>query len=134
MPKCPKSGLSPYHIGWDLFTPPPGEAERMDCRVCGAGMDAARGLTGPTGFAEAMARRGHLHDRFTCPNSGEPWHREALALRQAMEDTPSRRVRALMGEDLDELLAAHAASRRNTIECVEGPDGRNTSENHKEAG
>jgi len=106
----------------------------MDCRVCGAGMDAARGLTGPTGFAEAMARRGHLHDRFTCPNSGEPWHREALALRQAMEDTPSRRVRALMGEDLDELLAAHAASRRNTIECVEGPDGRNTSENHKEAG
>lgn len=130
------SSLSPYHIGWDLFTPSPGEVERMNCCVCGAGMDVERGLTGPTHFAEAMAQRGHKHDRFTCPNSGEPWHRDALKLREAMKDTPSKRVRGLISEDLDELLAAHA-SRLYRVKCAEGPDGpdgpdgRNTSDKEK---
>jgi hypothetical protein len=120
------SSLSPYHIGWDLFTPPPGDMDGMGCRVCGAAMDAERGLTGPTGFAEAAARRGHPHDWFTCPNSGAPWHREALALRQAMEGTPSRRVRALMGLDLYELLAAHQPCR----ECAR-PAAPDTTEDHQ---
>ena len=67
-------------------------------------MRRAESQTGPTSTAEAIAGRGHLHDLFTCEQSGNDWHEAALQLTLAIAATPSPRVRALMKQDLEDLL------------------------------
>lgn len=52
----------------------PGEIDELACSVCGEMMEVQRGVNGPTGFAEAMAKKKHLHDSFTCPFREEMWH------------------------------------------------------------
>lgn len=78
-----------YRKGWDCFSAVPGEFEELSCRVCGEKLDVRRNVEGPTSSVEAMAGRKHLHDSFTCKNSNEKWHRQALSLFKLAEDTPS---------------------------------------------
>ena len=73
-----------------IFTPNPGEYKDVSCGVCGRIMDVKRDVFGATGFAEGMSRSGHKHDRFTCPDRDEKWHKQALKLFQMAEDTPSK--------------------------------------------
>lgn len=96
------------HKGYDVFFTEPGTASSVRCGVCGRTLTAQRDRLGPTSTAEGMAGRRRRHDLFQCPHTEEPWHREALALVQAIEETPSRRVAGLMKQDLAELLAAHS--------------------------
>jgi hypothetical protein len=63
-----------------------------------------RNTYGPTCFAEAVAGKSRHHDRFCCRHTQEAWHRQALELLLSLEKTPSKRVKALIRMDLDDLL------------------------------
>lgn len=95
------------HKGIDSFDYNPGEVKEMRCIACGSLCEVDRNVTGPTGFAEAMGKKGHLHDHFYCPNADQDWHDLAVRLVKAMEETPSKRLRSLMQEDLKDLLEMH---------------------------
>jgi hypothetical protein len=90
--------------GYDLFYTEPDSELEMRCQVCGTICDVVRSVTGPTSMAEAMAKRGHWHDVFSCPHSSEPWHEQALQLVIAIEESPSKRLIALMRQDLEDIL------------------------------
>lgn len=95
------------HKGIDTFDHRPGEIKMMWCRACGSVCEVERNKVGPTGLAEAMGQRGHLHDHFYCANSGAAWHDQAVQMIEAMKDSPSPRIRQMMQKDLDTLLIKH---------------------------
>ena len=104
------------HAGWEFFTSEPGRHAILYCRVCGEAMTASRNVIGPTGWAHAMAIRagqakGRLHDAFHCELAGEPWHRQALALRLEAEQTPNRQVADLLTAEADEVVRTQAATK-----------------------
>jgi hypothetical protein len=79
----------------------------MHCAVCGIECLVRRNVDGPTGFVMAMAKQTRLHDVFTCPHRDEKWHKQAARLYQAIQDTPSPRLAALIRLDLEDVLKAH---------------------------
>jgi hypothetical protein len=93
--------------GYDVFFEIPGTVSTRSCQVCGVVCNVERNRVGPTGWATAVAKAEMIHDYFYCPHSGQSWHEQALALVQAIENTPSKRVAALMQQDLTELLDEH---------------------------
>ena len=93
--------------GYDTFYETPGTVDRRICQVCGTVCLVRRNQIGPTSWAGAMANAETAHDYFFCPHSKEPWHEQAVALLQAIENTPSKRIAALMQEDLVDLLTEH---------------------------
>jgi len=93
--------------GYDVFFEAPGMVDKRSCQVCGAECYVKRDQIGPTSWASAVTKADVPHDHFYCPHSGQPWHEQALALIQAIESTPSKRVAALMQQDLVELRTGH---------------------------
>jgi hypothetical protein len=85
----------------------PGTVENIHCDVCGAVCDVRRDVDTYTCMAAAMAKKSVRADVFTCPRQEESWHKQAVQLVDAIAETPSRRIAALMKLDLDDLLAAH---------------------------
>lgn len=81
-----------------------GTVEERWCGVCGTKCAVLRNESGPTCFSEAVARRGHPHDTFSCPYYGAEWHMKTSRLIKEWRDTNSKRLRALIELDLDELL------------------------------
>ena len=61
--------------------PDPGEVKKVECGICGMQMNVERNVYGHTGFAEAMGKYRHLHDRFTCSNLLASWHERIVKLR-----------------------------------------------------
>lgn len=96
----------PLHNGWDIVYTEPGQCEQVICRVCGETMKAERDVTGPTGWAEAMAKKGHPHDTFYCTKAKEKWHVQVRKLKQLALQTPSAKVTALYEQEIAEILAA----------------------------
>jgi len=92
-------------VGYDFYAYEPGEVNEVKCRVCGTICEVSRNVFGPTTFVAAMAKEFRYHDAFVCPHASQPWHEKALRLIQAIEESPSPRVAALMTLDLQELLA-----------------------------
>jgi hypothetical protein len=104
------------HAGWDYVITGPGEAAAVRCRVCGEVMAAYRGVVGPTSWAHARAigaggAKGRLHDAFACDFSGEPWHRQALALKLEALKTPSKQVERLLLEKAERVVRTRAATK-----------------------
>ncbi len=93
--------------GYDSFDEKPGVVQEHVCQVCHSTCLVNRNVMGPTGWAESMAKRGHLHDWFHCPHAQKEWHEQALQIVLAIEETPSKSVAELMHKDLAELLAEH---------------------------
>lgn len=93
-----------YHSGWDVMYPEPGKVERSYCNACDEEMDVERNVECATGMAEAMAGRKHLCDRFTCPNAGQDWHNQLIALRQLIDRTPSRTLAGLVQAEVNEIM------------------------------
>lgn len=94
-------------LGYDVFHETPGTVDERRCKVCGAVCDVTRNYMGATSWAESMAKKKHLHDRFVCPNTGADWHERAYRLVERIEESPSETVAGLMRQDLDKLLAQH---------------------------
>lgn len=101
-----------YHKGLDCIIASPGAVDVQHCPVCGDRMDERRRVTGPTCLAEALAKRGHLHDVFYCPHAAEPWHVQARNLVIHIRETPSHRLRAIVKEELTAII-------RDRPACVE---------------
>ncbi|MFM8273044.1 MAG: hypothetical protein ACKODX_12020 [Gemmata sp.] len=104
------------HLGWDFFTTEPGQHATLHCRVCGEPLSLTPDVVGPTGWAHAMAiRAGRAsairHDVFRCRFGGEPWHRQALALRREADDTASERLAMLLTNEADEVVRTRMATR-----------------------
>ncbi len=97
-------GPNNYSSGWDSFTPDAGKVKKMTCRACGDKMKVKRKVKGPTSFGEAIARKGHRHDHFFCPNTGTDWHNQLIDLRNSVEDSPSRFAIIKMEEEIGFIL------------------------------
>ncbi len=93
------------YVGYTVFNPDPGKYDEMKCKVCDTKCDVERNISGPTSFAAAMAKSKRKHDRFWCPHHEEKWHEQALKLAQAIRDMPSKKIAAIMQEELDELIS-----------------------------
>lgn len=107
-----------YHAGWDHFTPDPGDEDKMFCGVCNAEMDVERNVKGATGWAEAISRKGHLHDVFSCPHAHENWHNQARVLKQRIEGESSRTIAELLIKELDEVLETKKPTRKRHWEYL----------------
>jgi len=92
-------------VGYDIFYTKPGSTDEMYCLVCNTMCNVKRNTYGPANFASAVARRYDYYDVFICPHAEEEWHEQALQLVLAIEEMPSKRVAALMRQDLEDLLA-----------------------------
>jgi hypothetical protein len=90
--------------GYDVFYEAPGVIDERVCQVCGSVCDVERNRLSSTSWAGAMAKVKTLHDYFYCPHCEEDWHEQALELVQTINTTPSKRLAALLRQDLDELL------------------------------
>ena len=86
------------------FTNPEHEISGMSCNVCGELMDVRRNVDGPTGYAEAVGKRSHLHDFFFCPFRDDAWHKQIHKLYEAIRETPSKRLADIMKEEIDDIL------------------------------
>ncbi len=83
----------------------------MDCTTCGEKMDVKRKVNGPTGFAEAMAQKFHLHDRFSCPFREEMWHRQICKLTEAACKSPSKQIAGIMIAEALEIVESRQATK-----------------------
>lgn len=96
--------------GYDSFFETPGTVTERFCQVCGTECLVERNKVGPTGWAAAMAKAETVHDFFYCPHKNQPWHDQAVALVQAIENTPSRRIASIIQLDLIDLLTEHGCN------------------------
>lgn len=94
-------------VGYDIFYLKPGSTTTQHCKVCGAECDVTRDVYGPSSTAAAIGRKYTLQDVFVCPHADADWHEQALRLVLAIQETPSKRLAALMQQDLNDLLEEH---------------------------
>lgn len=90
--------------GISAFNVTPGTVDTIRCSACGAVCDVQRDVDGYTSYAAAVARRTSRVDKFRCPHADTDWHRLAVRLVKAIAETPSRRLAALMHQDLEDVL------------------------------
>jgi hypothetical protein len=90
--------------GYDVFFEKPGEVSERICRICGEQCIVKHDQSGPTSWGGAMAHKSTVHDYFYCSHTQEDWHNQVLALVEAIENTPSKRLAGLMKLDLEDIL------------------------------
>lgn len=90
-----------YHCGYDYFTPDPGKWKTKRCKACGTQCDIERNHTGKR---TRWGPSDSVFDVFSCPNANIKWHTEVIKILQAIRDTPSPRIAAIMKKDVDDIL------------------------------
>ncbi len=102
-----------HKINWNrndgYCNPAPGIVKTAKCGVCGRQMNVERNVLGATSSVEAMMRRKHLHDSFTCPNINKSWHEKIVNLKNEALNTASDKIKKILGEEIIELLESNAA-------------------------
>lgn len=93
--------------GYDIFFEKLGEVQERYCQVCGTKCKVKRDQLGATSYLGSLAKVKTPHDYFYCPYSDKDWHKQALELILAIEETPSKRIAELMQLDLIDLLEEH---------------------------
>lgn len=95
-----------YHVGWDYFSPDPGELDLVRCRACGAECEVKRNATGKRSM---YGPSDSVYDAFSCPNTQAEgdWHFQAIKLHEAIAAMPSVTVAKTMRQDLADLLGEH---------------------------
>ncbi len=109
-------GLAASTAGYDYFSPEPGKHKSMNCLVCDAKMKVKRSVNGPTGMAESMAGKKHLHDTFYCSHSGELWHNQVIALKKLVISTPSANMAVTLENEIKWILK----NKKHTKEDFDG--------------
>lgn len=104
----------PLHVGYGVSHARPGTVDTLECAACGARMQVERNAFGPTSAPEAMMRKGHVHDRFTCPNAHKAWHPQAVSLRMTADRMASRLLRGAVVVELELFLVRHRGFERLT--------------------
>lgn len=96
-----------YKFNWDgndgRCFPKPGEVAQVQCGICATPMNVERNVNAPTGYVEALARRAHLHDCFTCPHLEEAWHKRINSLKMKAYSERSYYY-SLLGRESEETL------------------------------
>jgi len=94
-----------------VFTPDAGEVEGpVFCGVCGAEMHVERACYGPTSSIMAMGGSKRHYDFFDCPLREELWHKQVSKLRDEARQTYSSKIRKILLEEADEVLATKKAT------------------------
>lgn len=91
----------------ERYTPDVGvvpEGEEVCCGVCGDKMNERRNCLGARGYAQAMSGGRSCYDEFECPNIGEKWHEQVIALRRVVEKTPSKVLATLLQSEAEGVL------------------------------
>jgi hypothetical protein len=101
-----------FHAGWDHFTPAPGTKDKMFCRVCKCEMDVKRNVMGPTGWAEAISRKEHAHDTFSCAHAQEYWHNQARILLERIEKESSHTIATILKKEVKEVIKTKKTTRK----------------------
>ena len=91
-------------LGMEIFYTTPGQVNEMTCLVCGSNCDVRRDVYGPANFTMAIARISDLYDVFSCPHARQEWHKTALKLVKAINESPGKRVADMMRLDLEDLI------------------------------
>jgi hypothetical protein len=105
-------------IGLDFFVTNTDEHKSMNCKVCSSAMVAERNVHVNQWANESFAsyhpplnvsydecRFGFgERDIFTCPFTNEKWHSDVIDLMKEQGNTCSKRIRALIQEDINEIL------------------------------
>lgn len=97
--------------GYDVIMTAPGLYVEHKCIVCSELMDKKSNVDGPTGWAEAMAQRSHLHDVYTCPHAGKDWHNQCIALMKEIDRTSSAKITELLKQELKEILVSRKVTK-----------------------
>ena len=96
--------MSEFDLRTIRYTSAPGTVDSMRCEVCGAVCQVRRDVETYSGMIAAMAKKTSRLDVFTCPHQETDWHNLAVRLVDAIDETPSRRLAALMHLDLEDVL------------------------------
>lgn len=97
-------GITTHNSGYDYLTADPGALKSWQCQVCGSETKVIRNASGPTSWAEAMAKKGHLHDSFICPHTDQEWHQLAYRMVKEAQETASPMIANFIHQDLEKLL------------------------------
>ena len=89
--------------GLEIIFTSPGAYRSMYCPLCMSKMNVTR-QNGATTFTEAMARRQHIHDAWTCPHVKEDWHVQILKIHEDMEKTSSPSLINIMKKDIAKII------------------------------
>jgi len=100
-----------YHKGWDAFQPDPSTEKEMFCRVCGTKLDVIRDVLGPRSSIGAMFGHKSRHDSFCCPNAGDKWHDQALALLEMAYKTPSKVFEEMLLKEAEAIIQSREATK-----------------------
>lgn len=101
-----------HHQGVNCFETRPGTVENANCKACGCLMEVERNLPAIGGFAAAMGGSNRIRDRFTCPNSNNKWHHQAVSLVLEQSKTKSAKLTALLQEEINEILATKTPTKK----------------------
>lgn len=98
--------------GWDYFTadcghPPP----ETHCRVCGERLTLIQNVYGSRFFTQAVSVMRELHDVYQCEHSGEDWHDQVYALRDAFDRTPSAVLASQYNAEADDIVRTRKATK-----------------------
>lgn len=93
-----------FHIGYDCYTPDCGTKDEMFCKVCNTKMLVERDKCDTRSFVQAMSGSKSSFDWFYCPNYDNDWHRQIIALMQEMRETASKKIKAILQEEINEII------------------------------
>jgi len=96
--------------------PAPGTVKIAKCGVCGKQMNVKRNVLGATSWVESVGHGKHRHDRFTCPNINEDWHKRIYRLKTDVyqeeinncDPIGLEKMRQAAEKEILELLEVHA--------------------------
>lgn len=95
-------------LNYEVKYTPAGQAKDLACDTCKESMDVMRNQPGRAGRFSGMFPycMTNVHDEFTCFNSDAPWHKQAVAILELIEETPSREIEKILRKELDGILSS----------------------------